>query len=344
MKVTLKSDLFTAHDNDALNRLWYTIEGQHELFLDDAVDIDALKKSSWYKSLSKSVSDVICDFIAMSLDDKRTNRVVLVCSELINAEAFYLEEALSYLRQPFMILLENSNNDAYFLDCLFRHFPEESRKIKKHKDERWLQYANAGGAANMQNFIDRELKSYDGEKFHKDSYKYLRIFVLIDSDKRYPTEEIRNDKKNLINYLSRFGIPYHVLEKREMENYLPDAAFDDITDNRPFIDAYLRLSAIQKDYFDLEKGFHNKPFNRLDQQIQDLYNQVSDEDKQTFRTKDLTKFGGNLKAEFPKLFDSSRVMKARLLARCSHHSRNEDEHPCDPLELPNLLKKITGYL
>ena len=51
-----------------------------------------------------------------------------------------------------------------------------------------------------------------------------------------------------------------------------------------FIKAYNRLSPIQKDYFDLEKGFPNIKFENLNVEIQKLYQNISDNDKKVFRT------------------------------------------------------------
>ena len=45
------------------------------------------------------------------------------------------------------------------------------------------------------------------------------------------------------------------MEKREIENYLPNEVIETIENNNDFIQAYLRLNNLQKDYFDLEEGF-----------------------------------------------------------------------------------------
>ena len=49
-----------------------------------------------------------------------------------------------------------------------------------------------------------------------------------------------------------------------MENYIPNEVISTIENNDDYIQAYLRLSEEQKDFLDIENGFDDKKFNRLD--------------------------------------------------------------------------------
>ena len=84
-----------------------------------------------------------------------------------------------------------------------------------------------------------------------------------------------------------------------MENYVPDIAFRDITHNVNFIEAYLRLSPEQKDYFDLENGFKNVNFSGLSEEVQQLFESISEKDKETFRRCDMKKFTGSAREDYP---------------------------------------------
>jgi len=81
------------------------------------------------------------------------------------------------------------------------------------------------------------------ENLPKENHKYLRCFVLVDSDKKFPNDTTKQNRVNLFQFLDSLGIPYHELEKREMENYLPDEVFETIEDNNDFIQAYLKLNS-----------------------------------------------------------------------------------------------------
>jgi hypothetical protein len=234
------------------------------------------------------------------------------------------------------------------MQALFENFKTESSELVRLNDIGAVEFANAGGAGNYINFIDELKGRFTGDQFPKQDHRYLRCFVIVDSDKAYPTEELKKDKTDLIAYLKVNNIPFHILEKREMENYLPDEAFGDITDNEEYIRAFLHLSPIQKDYFDVEKGFNRKKFDKLSDPIQAHLDSLSDDDKELFRKNDLKKINdsdrNNFKAEFPKLFNSNKVTRETLLKRCAHHSEDVDKHPYNPNELPDLLTDITKYL
>lgn len=342
MLVEILQDIFIDEaNNELLDQIYFLLGEKHKLLIRKDDDIEALMKSSWYSSLRPSYQETIKESINWSgyHSTKKPNCIV---SGKQGEEYFGLTEAIKYLEQPFTILIENRLNDAPFIDCLIKHFPKESKVIKLFKDERWLKYGMGGGSTILQE-IEAELKTFDNPIFTKNKHRYLRYFVLIDSDKKYPEMDLNNEKLKL---LDRYEIPYHILEKREMENYLPDEAFDEIEDNQDYIRAYLALTPIQRDFFDLEKGFDGKKFDKLSPEEMTFYESLNDLQKNIFRNNNLKKINGsdsaNFKTSFPKLFSSSKVSKINLLKRCEHHS--DTNHPKDKRELPNLLSKINQLL
>lgn len=346
MRVKILSDIFQNELNEEdLNRLWFILdEGKHFWHFNDLDSYEALIQSSWYSSLNQFKRDIINAFFVSSTQQTSHNIIVTISNNI--SEVFSLKEAIKYLEQPFQLIIENSLNDAPFFDALIENFPENADKIKKHKKDRWFQYDMGGGSAIRQN-IETKMQSFQGELYRKDAHKYLRCFVLIDSDRKYPEEIFERAKLNLIQFLEEVEVPYHILEKREMENYLPEDAYAEITDKSAMIDAYLRLTPLQKDYFDIEDGFKSKSFSDLDANIQTLLNNVSLADKQIFNEYSLKSINGgknNFKSDFPKLFNSSKVTQENLLARCSHHSTDPNLHPYNPKELPDLLVQISSLL
>jgi len=287
-------------------------------------ELSEIRKEPLYAQLDVHDTDVLEELYNRSV--LRSWRTTHKISES-ETDSFGLDEAIRFLNQPLLIILENSDNDGHFLDALLRNFKKQSKKIRRHKENSWLKYAM--GAKHV---INSEMRTFDN--LPKQNHKYLRCFVLIDSDKRFPTQALKKGLENLEKFLIQYEVPYHILEKREMENYLPEEVFDEIENKEDYIDAYKRLSSVQKDYFDIELGFPNKNFNSLHPEIQDLYYDLSESNKTIFRKQSLDL--DDFKNEFPKLFQSDKVTRDSLLKRCEHQS--------DPNELPNILAKITELL
>ncbi len=339
MNVEILKDVFeNASNEQGLNELLYVIEGQHQLYLKD--NTSELRDSKWFNNLRQTEKDIIGDSIIRTLQISPSSTADVTISESKTQNVFSLKEAYYYLKQPFVILLENSYNDSHFLNSLLLNFPKEGKKISSHKKERWMKYG-MGGGTTIPDVIKSETDSFSHSIFSKEKHKYLRYFVLMDSDKKYPDMELEPQKVNLIEFLKEKEIPYHILEKREMENYLPDEALSEINDNKDFIEAYLRLKPVQKDYFDLQKGFADKNFDRLPNEIKDFFDDISEEDKKIFRKENLKRINKsqteNFKSEFPKLFlHEKKVNKTTLLKRTSHQK--------NPEELREILKKISTLL
>ena len=117
-------------------------------------------------------------------------------------------------------------NDAYFINALIENFRKKSKKIKRFKDENWLKYENGGGADNIPNTIISILSSF--ERLPKSNHNYLRAIVILDSDRQYVGMPLKNDKQKIIDFCKMNEIKYHILEKREMENYIPNEVFDEM--------------------------------------------------------------------------------------------------------------------
>lgn len=247
---------------------------------------------------------------------------------------FNIAEAKRFFTQPFVLILENSLNDGYFVDALIKNFKNKSKVIQKHKANGWLEYGNGGGCENISNFIQGIMKSYSG--LPKDSKHYLRCFVLIDSDKEFETKESKENRKKLFSFLESNGIAYHELEKREIENYIPDEVIESIPEIDEYLQTYIQLSPLQKDYFDLEKGF-TQPLKNCTQEVQNLYSGLGSKEEGILRKGMTIDRFKKFKSEFPKLFSHERVTQTTLISRVAHQSKDSNE-------LQTILSKITEQL
>src|SRR5690606_57172 len=98
-------------------------------------------------------------------------------------------------------------------------------------------------------------------------------------------------------YLEELSIPYHILEKREIENYLPIKNFIQIKPSDSFIIQYSHLESVQKDYIDIEKGLqkNEQALQRDNVEIFAFYNRpLLNEEMRIKKFKDLRKGIGHL--------------------------------------------------
>ncbi len=206
----------------------------------------------------------------------------------------------------------------------------------------WLQFENAGGCSNVENFINGKLQSFNN--LPKDNACYLRCFVLLDSDKTHPNAPLKGEFIKLKKFLEDNSISFHFLEKRCMENYLPDEVWADVkqTHDETWIDAYLNaLSPLQKDYLDIAKGFTKKdktgqaitPRQDLDIEMQQLFDNVSDAN---FDILDKGWQLPNFKKTFPELFKHHHTHKNTLIQRTAHQQNAK--------ELEHIIEKIKQLL
>lgn len=239
-----------------------------------------------------------------------------------------LKESKIFFNQQYLLILENDLNDGYFVDALIQNF--KAKKINIHKEKGWFRYGNGGGCTNIPNTIEANKRMYN--HLPKENHKYLRCYVLIDSDKKHPNEPNSVERQKLFDYLDKNEVKYHQLYKREIENYLPYDILKKIQGNEEFIKVYERLNADVKDFIDLEHGFPDKNRNSLREELAKFYIEISDDDFNYLR-KNRLKIQ-NYKAEFPKLFLNSD--KVSLKDRIKHQD--------DSNEFENLLSKITTEL
>jgi hypothetical protein len=328
MWVELKSNLFSEEANPEglvllLNLLIY--KRQHEVF----VELTEVRETLVYQSLLSSQKKILEELYTRLINDSaKINKVVSIVEE---QDVFNVDEAILYFKQPVLIVLENIFYDAFFLDAIFKNYKKKSKKIKRHFEHRWLKYENAGGAGNIIHLINSYLKSFNSlPKSNKE--EYIRIIVIRDSDKKHSDDTYKNDDvEKLVKTLNTSAIPYHILEKREMENYLPDEVLKNI--GTDYIDSYLKLSGVQKDYFDFEKGFEDKGYqdSKITAKTNGLYNDVAEKEWKVLR------LGMNdSKTILPRLFEKPEVTREALEKRVEHQNQSK--------ELEEIINKINKLL
>ena len=256
MKVRIDKSVFEGAIDDMrqielsflLNIIIY--KGRYELKVTD----DEVLNSNSYGKLPETDKEIIEQVITDTIRSSsyNTDCEVLVGGETVSdLKVFSPSEAIVYLLQPLSIILENGLNDSHLIKAIFRLF-DQTRELTHRMDEGWIRFENAGGCSNVKNFLKARINSYGNKQ------KFLNCYVLLDGDRRYPADPEPSKKyRRLIEQLVEWGVSYHVLEKRSMENYMPDEAINSFMteETRAWIIAYHTLTAEQKDHFCIAEGF-----------------------------------------------------------------------------------------
>lgn len=160
-------------------------------------------------------------------------------------ELITIDIVLDFLGQPLKIILEDVESDRLFVEKCLELLGENQI------GEPWIEFVHGGGSA-----LAKVAKSYNGK---------CRTFCLIDSDiisppNIYNTQAKPKTIKNIERICQNNGYSFHVLNKREMENYLPDKALKQhLEQKRQGCEhIYFTLSNKCKDYFDMKKGLTPK--------------------------------------------------------------------------------------
>ena len=257
MRVRIDYDIFGPGSNESqkldllflLNILIY--KNRFRLVITDP---DILESDS-FRNMPPAVRSVLEESLTYSTIASESSCDCVVCKDGykdIDGNSFSLDEAIRYLLQPLSVIVENSLNDANFLLAVFRSYDETNRLIAGYENG-WVQFENAGGCGNVQNFIKSRIQLYGGKP------KFLHCYVILDSDKRFPEDKVVKYGR-LARYLDGLNVPYHILRKRSMENYLPDQAIQKVLctrSNKEWIMAYMQLTDIQKDFFCISGGFRH---------------------------------------------------------------------------------------
>lgn len=257
---------------------------------------------------------------------------------------FTLTESIYFFNQTFMIFVENDLYDKYFLKAVFRNF-DESNRIMNYIREGFVVFQFGGGIDGFVNTIKSKLEEISEIRYLNGGFpqKYINAFVVCDSDKKYPGEVIQKNIK-MIADLNVLGVSCHMLEKRSMENYLPDDIFNELANNniihsKRWVNVYKNITSHQKDHLKYDKGFGRKKGNHKKlrtehlQAIQNLYSSISDVNY------DILDDGIQLasyKSNFADLFKSPLIHKEILLKRAGG---TDDEN-----ELKLLVHKVNNVL
>jgi hypothetical protein len=150
-------------------------------------------------------------------------------------------EACYCLRPPSRVLVENVTSDGGFLHFMITAFKRDS--LRDAYTAGWLVLEQMGGFGEC----EKQLSN-----FLEQSYGPARIFVMVDSDRLYPGHVTQTIQK-VADSCQALGIPFAILTKRKIENYLPLSILQQV--NRDRHRWYVNLQPTQQDHYEIKRGF-----------------------------------------------------------------------------------------
>ncbi len=228
------------------------------------------------------------------------------------------DEAKRCLAAPAYVVVENADSDGAFLIAMLHAFNHKA--LLEAHTEVWWKIDSRGGATEI---------SKNVEQLRKETFGPLRVFVLTDSDGLYPGD-VKKDIRKLEEYCQDENVPYAVLQKREIENYLPVNVLQGIPGRRECYLAFLNITQEQRDHYDMKSGFKKDEQNHaiVPQEQQSLFEHVPQK-----ILDDLCEgFGRKAWEHFEKAQD--KITKEAIELIC----------PGNTAEIENILNRIESLL
>lgn len=212
-------ELFNVDDKavyDQLQRLFLrAYQGQHDIALagsDFDGDIEQLLASDFMRVACATMHKAAWEELLRrtSVDPFTTckqNRHVRVVrkSDPMAAIEVLAQDVGDWAEKPLRILLENKTDE------ILVHLAARlaSDKLALAIENGWLESHGCGGTGEVKKAVERMAP---GE----------RIFVIIDSDREDSGTRMSATAQRISSSCAKAGVEIHVLERRELENYVPD--------------------------------------------------------------------------------------------------------------------------
>ncbi|WP_062435285.1 hypothetical protein [Herbidospora daliensis] len=171
------------------------------------------------------------------------------------------------LARPAKVVVENQESDRCFVVAV-AHILGDRRLLDAHRMG-WLEFSQGGGSGELAKIVRAERGRFR---------RLFRVTFVLDSDRLTPDGASKHEGK--IATLIKEGVPGHLLQFREAENYLPTkvlaASSGAPSEKSKKLGHLKRLTPDQRAHLDVKKAFWNgkeKRFAVLPEQV-DLYDSL----------------------------------------------------------------------
>ncbi len=277
-------DISAARDPDAhrwLDRILLRIEdGWHVWDLTETPDAETIEATPWAGDLGRQGNRLRELLVAATQRSAWTlephTRRLRVTALPAAPDELAPEQASRLADEPLVILVENRDSDGAFVARIVTELDKSLHGMWRREGEP-IRFDSVGGKGQ----IPQEVEKRAGAVPYRP-----RLVAVIDSDRKGPGAPESKDARRLRETCAKHGLPCWVLAKREAENYLPRpllrarpnvGAEHARTKHARIVDAWERLSNRQRDFFDMKRGFPEKP-TPIEE---DLFADLPEGDRQT---------------------------------------------------------------
>lgn len=207
-----------------------------------------------------------------------------------------LDDAIRLFKLPFKLVLEDRNTERMFLRCVMT--PSERVVFDGLENDRIVEIEHGGGTSQILHWL---------EKHAGNEHVRMSSFVLCDSDALYPG--IPGDLPEEIGKkCEKERIPFHRLERRFIESYIPQPALRMWAEQRHphqkqrqtkvehFFGEYFSERKERRYYFNMKGGFQKDAKHR--DRAKDLYDGIPEETEKVL----WGGFGKEIKDEFKESY------------------------------------------
>lgn len=158
-----------------------------------------------------------------------------------------------YYSQPLLIVVENSTTDGLFLkEILARLAPTIARLFQGMAVH--IKIEQAGGIGEIPKVVR---SAFQDNYMHRPMGVPVRIIAICDSDRQFAGHD-SPQAREVQKCENDYGITAHVLRKRSIENYIPDDALLEYSDQRrDRVEAaklIVSLTGDARDYYPMKAG------------------------------------------------------------------------------------------
>ncbi|CAM2010120.1 hypothetical protein [Acanthopleuribacter pedis] len=290
----------------------------------DVANFEDLDQSGWFQEAGRSNPRPLFEkFLRDSLLPKeRLAHSIHITVQTTTTSDHQLspEDARRSLARQVIVAVENPHTDGCFLRAMLAAYARQD--LLADENETW-KLERMGGYGEVAKVIAEVRAMSPGP---------VRMMVLADSDRDYPGHESATITK-VTRSCTEAGIPFHILEKRSIENYIPHRIWFNKgpRKNRHWIRLFWNLNQEQRDHFPIKRGLslHMKKgstaFKEDAKEVETLYRVVPKTHREVLR---------NGAGEVAHQFTEEVITEDDINLLCPNH----------PNEIKELIQKLESLI
>lgn len=174
------------------------------------------------------------------------------------------EKLVQFFTLPVAVIVEDAHSDGAWIKLVADNLRPQLAQLASGTSP-CLQFHHAGGIGQIPGEIERVATRYQNSR--QDVHWPLRVVVISDSDAKLPGVE-STQARAVRQAAARAGADVHVLQKRTIENYVPDDTLIEYANirrsSRPAADYIAGFGRVARDHYPIKKGLTSEEVDEAD--------------------------------------------------------------------------------